>query len=310
MASTVSYNEKLQELFQRMQSFTKIGYWLFDVKENKLFWSDVVYEIHELPKDTIIKLETAIEYYVEEHRDNIKNCIQKAIEDRQAWHEELQIYTPDKKRKWVLAAGQPYYESGELARLEGFFQDIDSRKRSEIEKAKISQKYELAIHGSNVGVWDWYVQESKVIYDDIWCEMLGYKKQELEPNFSTWERLVHPEDLSQSILVINDYMSDKIKNYEVKFRMIHKKGHIVHIYSRGSITERDASGMPYRLTGTHLDITLQEKAKNFLKNQKESLSEMITNFPAAIAMLDKELRYITASKKWYTDYGLIGKNII
>ena len=40
------------------------------------------------------------------------------------------------------------------------------------------------------------------------------------------------------------------------------------------------------------------------------LQAFVSNAPAAIAMFDKEMRYITASDKWYDDYGLAAEYII
>lgn len=40
------------------------------------------------------------------------------------------------------------------------------------------------------------------------------------------------------------------------------------------------------------------------------LSTFVQHTPAAVAMFDKEVRYIAASDRWFKDYGIIGKDVI
>ncbi|MBR9859718.1 PAS domain-containing sensor histidine kinase [bacterium] len=42
----------------------------------------------------------------------------------------------------------------------------------------------------------------------------------------------------------------------------------------------------------------------------ELLSLFVENAPSAIAMFDKELRYLVASRRWYEDYDIVGEDII
>lgn len=53
----------------------------------------------------------------------------------------------------------------------------------------------------------------------------------------------------------------------------------------------------------------QEYEQNLMQD-KIILQAFVSNAPAAIAMFDKEMRYITASDKWYDDYGLADEYII
>ena len=70
--------------------------------------------------------------------------------------------------------------------------------------AESEQRLNLAMHGAGLGLWDWHLDPggtiTHVTINDIWAEMLGYTKQELEASYSThaecWNSLVHPDDLS------------------------------------------------------------------------------------------------------------------
>lgn len=63
------------------------------------------------------------------------------------------------------------------------------------------------------------------------------------------------------------------------------------------------------LTEGH-DISNIKKAEMALTTRKLLLQNFIHHTPAAIAMFDNEMRYIIASDRWYTDYNLVGQQII
>jgi diguanylate cyclase (GGDEF)-like protein/PAS domain S-box-containing protein len=58
------------------------------------------------------------------------------------------------------------------------------------------------------------------------------------------------------------------------------------------------------------DITERRQAEAALRESKELLQLFITHAPAALAMFDREMRYLVASRRWLEDYSLLGRDII
>jgi PAS domain S-box-containing protein len=54
---------------------------------------------------------------------------------------------------------------------------------------------------------------------------------------------------------------------------------------------------------------LQQNATEALRESEERLRYFIKYSPAAIAILDKELRYLVYSDRWLADYGLVGRDL-
>lgn len=54
------------------------------------------------------------------------------------------------------------------------------------------------------------------------------------------------------------------------------------------------------------DVTRQTRTEDALRASRERLRQFIEQAPTAIAMLDRELRYIAASRRWASDLGLEG----
>lgn len=131
-----------------------------------------------------------------------------------------------------------------------------------------AQRFRLALECSRDGLWDWDIVTNKMYYSPRWKEMLGYQDQELENTFTTFEKLVHPEDMPYTRDVISSNLFGHNGFYEVTFRMWHKKGHYVWILSRG-MAYYDSKGNAVRALGFHTDVTKLKLLELDLKKNNE-----------------------------------------
>jgi PAS domain S-box-containing protein len=122
------------------------------------------------------------------------------------------------------------------------------------ETREATERFELAVAGSNDGVWDWNIVTNKVYYSTRLKEMVGYSDDEFNNDFSEFEEKLHPEDHDQVMQAVQDYLQAKIPAYEPVFRFRHKDGSYRWILARG-IAVRDEKGAPVRMAGSHTDIT-------------------------------------------------------
>jgi PAS domain S-box-containing protein len=132
------------------------------------------------------------------------------------------------------------------------------------------ERLNLALSGTKAGLWDWFISTGKVIYNDRWAEMIGYKLSELEPlGIDTWQKLTNPEDLIKSDELLEMHFKGKIDYYECETRLKHKKGYWVWVVARGMVVERDTQDNPIRMTGTLIDISKQKRIEFELKAQMD-----------------------------------------
>lgn len=143
---------------------------------------------------------------------------------------------------------------------------------AEFEKAEIQKKLKeseaqlkMAIENTETGLWDWNIQTGYVFYNDVWCQMLGYKKSELEPNVSTWAKLVHPDDMPTVNEVLEAHMAGKTEYYQTTHRLLTKSGKWKWVIDKGKVIERDSDGKPLRAIGTHTDIDTQKEIESELR---------------------------------------------
>lgn len=152
-----------------------------------------------------------------------------------------------------------------------------------IEQGK--EQLELALEGGRLGLWDWNVPTGRVEYSSAWCEMVGYRQDELRQDFSTWERLLHPDDLPLAQKRALDYVEGRLDDYDSVFRMRHRNGEWRWIQARGKIVQVDASGAPLRVAGTHLDITAEQAAEEALRAEQERFRSVLEFSPIGIALV-------------------------
>lgn len=128
----------------------------------------------------------------------------------------------------------------------------------------------LAFWAGNIGFWNWDLLTNDVYLSPIWKSQLGYEDHELPNAFSTWEKLLHPDDFAASWSAINGAKADPNRAYEITFRLKHKDGTYRTILSRGKVY-RDRSGTPQRIMGCHVDITQQKVIEDQLRQSETRL---------------------------------------
>ncbi len=155
------------------------------------------------------------------------------------------------------------------------------------------ERFSLAMQGANDGLWDWNLKTNEVYYSPRWKGMLGYADDEVEPRFSAWERLVHPDDLAQAVQVVQDFVASRADKYEVEFRMLHKDGHYVDVLSRAFGARETPGGPIVRLVGTYVDLSERKRVEAALRDSEDKFRRMVEFANVGIAITqDTRFRFV------------------
>jgi PAS domain S-box-containing protein len=162
---------------------------------------------------------------------------------------------------------------GKILALQNEVQQLKRDKKiySEIEKAlkESEERLDLALSGANEGIWDWYLKEDRLHFDPRYYMIAGYEPNEFPAAFEEWKKRVHPEDLRQTLLSIEQYLSGALEVFDVEFRFRRKDGDYMWIRGKGKIVARGENGTPTRFTGTHSDITERKRMEQGLQESEE-----------------------------------------
>jgi PAS domain S-box-containing protein len=167
--------------------------------------------------------------------------------------------------------------------------EITERKRTEDALKESHERFDLAVSGSNNGIFDWNIVTNELYYSPVWKEQLGYKKDELENFLDTFVNLLHPDDKPHVMNYVDKYLTGEIRNYDNEFRMRHKNGTYKWIRAIGSAL-RDENDKPYRMLGSHVDITEKKERELLISNQNKELEKINAEKDKFFSIIAHDLR--------------------
>ncbi|MRR08727.1 PAS domain S-box protein [bacterium] len=166
-------------------------------------------------------------------------------------------------------------------------QESEARLRqSEAELRTSEERLQLAINGVNDGIWDWDMRSNQLYLSPKWKQMIGYRDDELENSYATFQAHLHPDDKAKVAEAHDRYINGQAPAFSVEFRFRHKDGSWRWILGRGEAL-RDASGTPHRMAGSHTDITERKQAEEALRASEERLTLALEG--AALGLWDWDI---------------------
>lgn len=120
------------------------------------------------------------------------------------------------------------------------------------------EKYALAAHGANDGLWDFTIDTGVLYCSPRFKEMIGYEETEIEFNaLETWCKFIHAEDLKSFKRAFEAHLRGKTPRFSIEYRILHKNGEYRWMLCRGLVAN-DEVGRPARIAGSQTDITTQK----------------------------------------------------
>lgn len=247
------------------------------------FASDTIKQIYRVRAEEVRDDAAKIfEILHPEDYGRIVESIEKSAKNLSAWKEEYRVRftNPDgtTDTRWLQGDAIPEQQVDGAIVWHGFISDITERKQIESELVASQYRWKFAIEGAGDGVWDVNVQTQEANYSKRWKEMLGYEEGENFVSRKEWIKRIHPEDKARVLEQGEAYLSGKVDQYVIEYRLKCKDGQYKWMQSRGMLVSRDDAGKPLRMIGTQTDITERINAQLLLQQTKAELEISHDNF--------------------------------
>jgi PAS domain S-box-containing protein len=165
-------------------------------------------------------------------------------------------------------------QDGSVDHFLSLVEDITQHKRDQEALRRSEERYELAVRGAGVGIWDWDIRTGKVYYSPRWKMVFGYDENEIGGSVDDWARLLHPDERDWILKFQDDFLAGTSTTVTVEYRLRHKDGSYRWIVAHGLVL-RDEQGKAIRLVGSHGDITDRKVAEEALERERQSLWRML-----------------------------------
>ncbi|MBD2462586.1 PAS domain S-box protein [Oscillatoria sp. FACHB-1407] len=152
--------------------------------------------------------------------------------------------------------------------------DMTQQKQTEVALQTGEERWQLALRGSNDGVWDWNVQTNEVFFSTRWKTMLGYEEHEVSNHLDEWKQRVHPDDLTWVMQTIQDHFAQKTPFYVTEHRVLCKDGSYKWILDRGQAIWNE-DGTVLRMIGSHTDVTERRELEFALQRVNQQLEQRV-----------------------------------
>ena len=144
---------------------------------------------------------------------------------------------------------------------------------------------------------------------DVLDEIFGID-QKYERTVSGWSALLHPDDRAPMVAYFRDEVLGQRKPFDREYRVIRQTdGATRWVHGLGRL-ELDGHGRPARMFGTIRDVTDAREARESLRESQHLLQLFIAHAPAALAMFDREMRYLAVSRRWLEMHSLQDGDLI
>ncbi len=301
LQAEVSIRKKIEERLRLALRGANQGIWDWDLKNNRLICDARCRELLSVQAECTYR--QFLDAVHPGDRERVSASFLDAIGKRLEVNEEYRTVQPNGSIRWLLTKGKGHYEEdGEPLRMSGTIMDITDRKRSEEVLREREERFRRMFmhHHAVMLLID---PHTGAIRDAnaAASEFYGFTLEKLRTMFIQDLNRLPPEEVAEER---RKALEEKRNYFVFRHRVADGSSRWVEVYS----TPVESQGETLLFSIIH-DISKRKRAEEALYESEYKLRLFIRHAPAAIAMFDRDMRYLAYSQRWLTDYGLGDQDI-
>ena len=174
-------------------------------------------------------------------------------------------------------------DKGGVSGFVGIANDVTARRRSEEALRESQERLALATRGTGIGVWDYWVVEDRLEWDDQMFVLHGVDPKSFAGRFEDWRRCLEPGGWAE---FLNDFeralRGDAEFNIEFFIRLPNGESHWLRAVA--AVTREDG-GQAVRVVGVSYDITARKRAEEALRESEERFMKVLYASRDAILLI-------------------------
>jgi PAS domain S-box-containing protein len=221
---------------------------------------------------------------------------------------EMRLARKDGRVIWVESVLTNFIHDEDVRGVISNFRDITGQRQGKQAIAEYSKRLELATQSANIGIWDWYIPENRLMWDTRASKILGidltysaFYRQSMAEAIETWLEIIHPDDKER----VRDGMEEALRgaeSFSIEYRVVRPDNHEVRhvkIYAKilreESVAKDSNLASPIRMTGAIRDTTNINTTEQQLRNNIDALQKTNAELDQFVYSTSHNLRSPLAS---------------
>lgn len=266
----ISFKQKEKEFleehnrFIRAQRVAMMGIWENNLATNDLIWSEGMYKILGLPKNSKVNLNDVLKIFPEEELERFNQAVEKAIRNKVPYSEDYKIIRPDGQIRYIHDEGEVIKgENGEALTMFGTTLDITKRKKVEMDLIDSEAKFRNFVETSPDMIWEIDSEGTFIYISPQSTKIIGYTPEELLGTkiFS----LINPEKIQPVMEAFEDHVKSNKYFNTLIVPALHSNGKEILLEIRSAKVE-NLNSKSIGFEGIARDITEKTRANQELIN--------------------------------------------
>lgn len=234
----------------------------------------------------------------------------RAIAEGKRVNELVQLRIQDGSQRWIDNRKYPINgPGGEIIGVLGIAPDITEYREATARLRESEESLREAQKIGGLGNYSLDIPSGVWTSSEVMDEIFGIDPAD-EHTVGGWLDLIHDDDRAAMRAYFEDEVLRRGKAFDKEYRIVRRcDGGERWVHGIGRLTF-DAQGRPVKMHGTIHDITGSKHVETALRESKELLQLFIRHAPVCLAMFDREMRYVAASRRWLQENGVAEQEII
>jgi PAS domain S-box-containing protein len=279
------------ELLRLAEDMAGIGQWRLDAETMRVTWSDEVYRIHGVERDSFDpSYDDAVSFYHPDDREHLVAAITRGLETGEGYKQRMRLTRRDGVERLVLThADTEQVANGKVVAMFGVFQDITEQEKVHESVAASERAYRALAEQTSDIIAVFALDGTFRYVSPAITRLMGWPTEELIGR-KTWD-VIHPDDHEQVKKAYADFFAAGPGGASplLRYRGLHRDGHWIWLDAHPSILW-DEKGRPVEVQDNVRDATATKKLEDDLKAERDRAEAAARTKTEFLANMSHELR--------------------